>query len=301
MSFCWRHQTRNYNFQSFPKQALTKPVEPTTFEAQYKRFRFKFRRSRKTSLSFLWKGSYTLEAAIVIPLVAIFLMTILFFFRVLQVQTQVQEALFYSSRKTACEASAISEDAALMVSAEAFFRKELTRYELPDQYIYGGKHAVTLAKSDFSGSYVSLQANYYMKLPITFFAVKGISIQQQSKSHKWIGDRENTDEQDYVYVTEHGTVYHRSRSCRYLDLSIHTAAFDQITAMRNKNDHKYYACPECVSENTQTGLVYLTDYGTRYHASLSCSGLKRTIYLISIDKVGEKGPCGKCGEHVKGG
>lgn len=301
MSFCWRHQTCNDKFQSFPKQATEKTFEPLTFQPQDRRPPLKVRSSKKTSLSFLWKGSYTLEAAVVIPVVAIFFMTILFFFRVLQVQTQVQEALFYSSRKTACEASAVSSEAALLVSAEAFFRKELSSYELPDQYIYGGKRAITLANSRLSGDSVSLQANYYMRLPITFFAVKGIAVQQQSKSYKWIGDRENTTEEDYVYITEHGTVYHRSRNCHYLDLSIQTATSGQIANLRNKNDHKYYACSECVVKNTQTGFLYLTDYGTRYHSSLSCSGLKRTIYLVSIEKVGGKGPCGKCGGSEKGG
>lgn len=301
MSFCWRHQTCKHKFQSFPKQAMKKIVEPLTFEPQDRRPLSKARSGKKTSLSFLCRGSYTLEAAVIIPIAAIFFMTILFFFRVLQVQTQVQEALYYSSRKTACEASAVSSETALRISAEVYFRKELSSYELPDQYIYGGKYAVTLGNSDFSGSDISLQANYYMKLPVTFFSVKGISVQQQSASHKWIGDREHATEEDYVYITEHGTVYHRSRNCHYLDLSIQTAAYGKIPYLRNKNDHKYYACSECVAENTKTETVYLTNYGTRYHSSLSCSGLKRTIYLISIEKVGDKGPCGKCGGSEKGG
>ena len=38
------------------------------------------------------KGSYTLEAAVILPMMAGFFVAILFFFRVLQIQTGVQEA-----------------------------------------------------------------------------------------------------------------------------------------------------------------------------------------------------------------
>ena len=113
---------------------------------------------------------------------------------------EVQEALNYASRKTACEASAVSSQTGLLVSAEAYFRKELGTYSLPEKYIRGGKHAITMAKSDLSGNYINLQVNYYIKIPISFFEVKGVGICQKSKSHKWIGDRTDGKQSDYVYV-----------------------------------------------------------------------------------------------------
>lgn len=304
MSFCGQNHFHTYNVESFPKQAsinkykiepfcIPEPQDRTTITRRHLR--------KKASLYPLFRGSYTLEAAVIIPVLAMFFVTILFFFRVLQVQTQVQEALDYASRKTACEASAINSQAGLLVSAEAYFLKELNRYDLPQKYVYGGKKAIVLLQSDFFGSYIDLRADYYMKIPVSFFKIKGLTIHQASKCHKWIGDREDTDEVDYVYVTEHGTVYHISRKCHYLDLSIQTVATAQIQAKRNKNNHKYYACSECAAKNTGTGVMYITDYGTCYHTSLSCSGLKRTIYLVRLDEVGDKGPCGKCGEKNNGG
>ena len=41
-------------------------------------------------------------------------------------------------------------------------------YSLPEKYIRGGKHAITMAKSDLSGNYINLQVNYYIKIPISF-------------------------------------------------------------------------------------------------------------------------------------
>lgn len=303
MSFCGQNHLRTYNFESFPKQASINKnkTEPSRIpEPQDRTTIIRGHSRKKASLYPLFRGSYTLEAAVIIPVLAMFFVTILFFFRVLQVQTQVQEALDYAGRKTACEASAINSQAGLFVSAEAYFQKELNNYNLPQKYVYGGKKAIVLLQSDFSGSYIDLRADYYMKLPVSFFKVKGLTIHQGSKCHKWIGDREDTDEVDYVYVTEHGTVYHISRKCHYLDLSIQTATTAQIQEKRNKNNHKYNACSECAARNLGMGVVYVTDYGTCYHTSLSCSGLKRTIYLVRLDEVGNKGLCGKCGKNNGG-
>lgn len=152
---------------------------------------------------------------------------------------------------------------------------------------------------DLSGSYINLQVNYYIKIPISFFEVKGVGICQKSKSHKWIGDRTDGKQSDYVYVTKHGTVYHRSRKCHYLDLSIKSADYAQISSMRNKNEHKYSACSGCVAKNHVAGKVYVTDYGTCYHSDLACSGLKRTIYLILLEETGGKRACGKCGANTE--
>ena len=51
------------------------------------------------------KASFTLEAAVVIPLVTGFFVVLLMFFRILQIQTQVQEALVMAGRKTAVMAT----------------------------------------------------------------------------------------------------------------------------------------------------------------------------------------------------
>ena len=219
MSFGQWKPTITLKYQPFPKQACIHKIinEPIDSNPQDDIYNLGEHPCQKASLCSFFKGSYTLEAAVIIPVAAVFFLTLLFFFRVLQIQTEVQEALNYASRKTACEASAVSSQTGLLVSAEAYFRKELGTYSLPEKYIRGGKHAITMAKSDLSGNYINLQVNYYIKIPISFFEVKGVGICQKSKSHKWIGDRTDGKQSDYVYVTKHGTVYHRSRNCHYLD------------------------------------------------------------------------------------
>lgn len=289
MSFCSRILYPRKN-QSLPEYA-----------SKNKNITKKSGSCKKTFLHIRTKASYTLEMALILPIVVTFLISILFFFRVLQVQTQVQEALVYASRRTAVQAGAADNSMLLLAKAEGFFRKELQQHEQYQKYVQGNFGGVSLLLSDMSGSKITLRADYFIKLPITFFNIRGVRITQYSTSRKWTGDREQGTDTDYVYITEHGTVYHCNRNCSYLDLSIRVADYAEIGRLRNKNEHKYSECERCVAKNKASNQVYITDYGTCYHAALSCSGLKRTVYLVPLSEVGSKSPCTKCGKKKMGG
>jgi hypothetical protein len=240
------------------------------------------------------KASLTLEAAVVIPLVAGFLAVLLMFFRVLEVETEIYSALSYAGRKTAAITTAADDEAAELVLAEVYFREALADYDAVSDYVKGGTYGVSLLSSDFSGDYVCLKANYRVVFPVGFFNRNGISVFQESKSRKWTGSTGSTDGADaWVYITETGTVYHSTRECSYLDLSIQNVSYGQVESLRNRNQHKYYACELCGEESAVT-LVYITDYGTTYHTKLECSGLKRTIYQVQKSEVETMGGCSKC-------
>jgi hypothetical protein len=241
------------------------------------------------------KASLTLESAVVIPLVAGFLAVLLMFFRVLEVETEIYSALSYAGRKTAAITTAGDDDAAELVLAEVYFREALAEYDAVSDYVKGGAYGVSLLSSDFSGDYVCLKANYKVVFPVGFFRINGISVFQESKSRKWTGSTGSTDDaDDWVYITENGTVYHSTRECSYLDLSIQNVSYGQIESLRNKNQHKYYACELCGGEIPVMQMVYITDYGTTYHTKLECSGLKRTIYQVQKSEAETMGGCSKC-------
>lgn len=277
---------------------------PSKFQSLSKHAKNKKENSSYCKKAFLHirvKASYTLEMAVVLPLVAAFLTSVLFFFRVLQVQTQVQAALVYTSREVAAEASMIDSQAALLASAEALVRKELKNHREYQRYVGSKALGISLIGSDLSGPEIVLRADYFVKLPIQFFKIRGVHISQASVSRKWTGDNDRWNSIDYVYITEHGTVYHECRNCKYLDLSIRMVEYAEIGHLRNENKHKYSACNQCVANNKHDLQVYITNYGTCYHSSLSCSGLKRTVYLVPKSDVGNKGPCSKCTQANTGG
>lgn len=240
------------------------------------------------------KASFTLEASVIIPLVTGFFVALLFFFRVLQIETQIYSALSYASRKTAAMMCTSDSEVASYAMAEAYFRKAIANDEEIAKYIEGGSVGISLAGSDFSGEYIDLQASYKISLPIHFFHISGIHMSQVSKSRKWIGDIKKDKKTDMVYVTAEGEVYHTTKYCNHLDLSIQLAYVAQIGHLRNKNGHKYYECEQCVANISDNVQVYITNYGTVYHGDIHCAGLKRTIYEIPFSEIGARAPCKKC-------
>ena len=86
------------------------------------------------------------------------------------------------------------------------------------------------------------------------------------------------------------------RQSRYLDLSVHAAGKNQIGVLRNKDGSIYYPCRSCHAAGAE-GTVYVTDYGTNYHASAGCSKLKRVVYRIRKEQAEGKSPCKKCYEE----
>lgn len=243
------------------------------------------------------QASYTLEAAVILPLLAGFFAFLLFFFRVLQVQTGIQAALYCAGRETACEAGSSDSSPVLFALAEVHFRKEIKKYAVIDDFVAGGANQITLLRSDFSGDYIDLKADYYIKSPINFINIHGIYTTQECKIKKWTGDGGGAEPEDYVYVTKRGSVYHRSRFCRYLDLSIRAVRFEKLSELRNKDGGIYDPCSVCAKNGEKSSFVYITDYGERYHSRLSCRGLKRSIRLVPLSEVRGRGPCSVCGEQ----
>ena len=83
---------------------------------------------------------FTLEAAVVMPVLACFFVSVLFFFRIMQIQLEVQRALDDTGRKLAVCATTVSSDgAALPGMAEALLLREMADRTEAETYITGGK------------------------------------------------------------------------------------------------------------------------------------------------------------------
>lgn len=132
------------------------------------------------------------------------------------------------------------------------------------------------------------------KLPVSFFAVDGIWIEDYSNSRKWTGKNPGEKTDPYVFYTDYGSVYHLSEQCNYLDLSIKSIKWSQVGASRNKDGRKYHACYCAADKKTEGSTVFITDYGMNYHGKLGCSKLKRTVHKVHKSEVDGKNLCSKC-------
>lgn len=105
-------------------------------------------------------------------------------------------------------------------------------------------------------------------------------------TEKW--EQTETEESDMEKKTDEMT-----DQCSYLQLSIQYVQYSELQNMRNEGGGKYHKCEQCVYGQAMNG-VYITSYGNRYHNSLNCSSLKRTIRAVYKSEVAGRGGCSKC-------
>ena len=244
------------------------------------------------------RGSLTVEAAFVLPLFLFAVLIMLGIFQAVQVQCGMSQALQYAARRTAVTyVTGDSPDKGLgILGARQMTVSYLKQHDAWTDAIEGGTAGISFATSDLSGEYVSLCADYRVKLPVTIWGIRSLPVSQCARARKWIGWTDSSagdgsSAAGKVYVTEYGTAYHKSLSCPYLDLSIHAVSVRDVSERRNKDGKKYSAC-SCSRHSS--GTVYITDYGTEYHASLSCSHLSRTIHTVDQESAGAYHACPKC-------
>lgn len=211
--------------------------------------------------------------------------------------TAVRSGLQYAGKKAAKEScvtqmlmpSRIENDLVYAVGEERLGRS----------IVRGGSSGIDCSRSKMSArtGIGKLTAEYQVVIPVPLFGIAPVKCSEKMKIKAWSGyEREGWMDtgNDTVYVTETGLVYHKDYHCSHLDLSIRMTHLELVEGLRNENGGKYYPCEHCVKGNG--GNIYITNSGDRYHSSLSCSGLKRTIYAIPISEAAGKGACSRCGQ-----
>ena len=258
------------------------------------------KKNRETPLCTCKKGSITLEAAVIIPLFAGFFAFVLFYFQIMQVQISVQGALEQTGRMlsvlSAKKENEIIEDVRYLSMAKGMMYAKLKEDKLIEQFVKGEIWGIRILESEFDGDYILLKADYIMDFPIKLFGNTEFNVSQKARFRKWTGwhTLSETSKKEMVYVTPHGEVYHLRKSCSYLTLSVRKAMVEEIVLLRNANGGKYKKCGLCERNIGLNEIIYITDYGDKYHFSVSCSGLKRTIYQKRLSEVGGMRPCRKC-------
>lgn len=255
---------------------------------------------KETPLCACHKGSMTVEAAIVLPLLACFFSFLLFFFRIMQVQLEVQQALESTVERLAIASHLEKEDnsSAVLyhVVAKSMVMTRLSNDENIDKYVTGGSLGISLLDSSFTEDYILISADYQMKFPVGLLGKRAFLLHQQAGYRKWTGwhAEDTEDEADlWVYIAESGSVYHKTSDCTYLDLSIRSVMASEIQNLRNESGQKYRECEICADNNTAIHY-YITNYGNCYHKDLNCSGIKRTVIQIRMSEAEGRRACTKC-------
>lgn len=267
-----------------------------------------FKRNASPLPSF--RGSITAETAIVLPLFLFFCIQIISIISLFQLHSTVQAALHEEASQLAIQAYALerlgtdAESMAVRLAEDAYLRGRVIERAgeayLDRSMIEGGGSGIHALYQGAEDGQDTVDAVFFYRVApvIRILGFSGFTIRNRCCMKAWTGYAlsENASEGDgseeLVYITETGGVYHKSRSCTHLSLSVRTAGWETVGGLRNEDGAKYYPCEKCGANAKDT--VFLTDQGNRYHTSLACSGLKRTVYTVPISQAGGRGPCSRC-------
>lgn len=253
----------------------------------------KIKNQRKNEALFhaLRKGSLTVETALVLPLFLFAMVTVLFLFRVLQLQYLVGYALDRAVSETALLREETPET--VIVRTKILFYKELVETGAPVSLAVLGLGGFAWRDSTADERYLNMKIKYQVKLPGWLLGKRLLTVKETSTCRRWTGDAAGKSDgsgESWVYVTPGGIVYHRSRDCTHLKLSINA-----VFSTRLSGDLKTYRkCERCIKKQKLPAIVYVAEKGECYHIRLDCSGLKRTIYMIRQSQAGGKSACMRC-------
>ena len=108
------------------------------------------------------------------------------------------------------------------------------------------------------------------------------------------GEDEEEEQEEEVYIAETGHRYHYTDKCPALNVKPKKIDFSSIGSARNDGGAKYYPCEFCALGKPEQDDCYITPDGDRYHYDEHCQGIKRTIELVPISKVGKRTECKRC-------
>lgn len=219
------------------------------------------------------RGSLTVEAAFCGTIFFLALFSLLYLFQVMERYNGVQMQLASAVHAYECYGT----------------KRRLLQDEQKNFFVVGWEEDRGICYVRHRDSIPYLGGNFFQ-----------VSWYQQMKVSSYRGRSmisQGREQGKYVYLAEHGKVYHRNRECVYLKPGIQEIMYEQVKNKRNISGGKYDRCKSCGkhSQPEDGMLVYITPYGDSWHLQKSCPGLKRGVRKVLIEEVGGLPPCSKCG------
>jgi hypothetical protein len=281
-------------------------------------------------------ASLTVEAALVMPLFLYFMIAFLYFIQIFTLQEQIQAAItkmglnmartayIYSDFPGVEEAKNIDETifgTEIDIGLQEFINtvvdgsilkiyamKYLNNDWINKSCIQSGFDGISFADSKVLSEEdcIDIVVRYSVKIPIKIFSLENMPMIQRVRLRAWTGyevaatysmeEENDKPEETIVYVTETGSVYHKSPDCSYLKLSVREI-FGLPNDLRNDNGSKYDSCEACCTgKEGNNRTYYITTYGTKYHTIRNCSKIKRNIKEIALSEIGNRPACKRCSD-----
>ncbi len=258
------------------------------------------------------KGSLTVEAALVFPLFIFAIIAVIMIGEGVRFSGNMNASLmetgktlsmyaYAGDRTSLMKGSLIGGKAVSLTLGKSLTLKDLDSHKMGLIPVENGKSGLSFIHSCVMDKDQMIDLNTIWRMKVFFFlpGVEGFKVVDRARIRAFTGydntrreDRAEEDE-EMVFITEKGRVYHRDRSCRHLNINIRQTSKASVGRERNCNGGKYYPCEYCGGGSGDA--LYITEDGDRYHTKISCPGLKRSIHTVPISEVGGRPPCSHCG------
>lgn len=280
------------------------------------------------------RASITVEAALVTPLFIMVVLAFCFFFRLMQVQNMLQNAIDRTAEDIAsygyaysCADAALEDEREKILSkiplggtvfkllagyADDYAIKLLTAGYVDKELLESGRvvdgwNGIRFSKSALNDSEncVSIVISYSVEVPLISRIAPAVTVTQKTSAGQFSGKislknaEEEAQDKTVVYVTPNGTVYHTSPECTHLMLTTEAVSFAEVGELRNYKQGKYYPCEHCANRRKKPETVWINFYGDRYHFREDCISLRRTVIETTLDQI-DLPLCSRCAERDAG-
>lgn len=247
----------------------------------------------------------TVEAAVVLPLFLFFLLNLSCAIELIRLHGNLQLALWDTCSKVAIYGHALGDSDLAPIFTGIYIKNQIVEYAgeeyLDNAPLKNGSKGLMLWESDIFSSKDELDVivTYAASPWSNYAAFSTFRMANRYCAHIWNGyeipkdPKKALEQTDVVYVTETGKVYHENPNCTHLQLSIREVTRFEAESAVNQWGSSYTPCEKCKPGKTIWNL-YITEDGDRYHSSLDCPGLKRTVFSIPRSRAFKYRPCSRC-------
>lgn len=252
------------------------------------------------------KGSFTIEAAIVLPFYFFVYITFLSFFQILGFQSAIQMRLEETSREinSIAYATTISDNVFLPQLFQSNFWTSELRFLCENSNIRGGTSGISFRYTNFDteNQSVDIVINYTIDIPFIPGNLISFPFAQHCSFKLFTGNRveDRTDKNDpIVYITANGTVYHTNKYCTYLCKYADVIDLSSLPEYEKKKNRSYQLCNTCrkIYGSLEDTLIYISNTGESYHYSRDCYYLTSHIFEYRLSDVSQQyNLCSRCNQ-----
>ena len=180
------------------------------------------------------RGSMSVEAALIMSIFLLAVNLLFYFFHLMEFQIELQFALEQKVHEAAVRQTEIIPGR-LQASVSRELLGEGRGLSL------GGKGLRLVQNPGEETEFLDVTAVFEAGPPLQIFGPMNGTYIHRCRRRFWSGQESIQDEgaeaenseQEYVYVTQSGSVYHRSRACTYLKPSVRSVSFEGVSGLRS--------------------------------------------------------------------